>query len=590
MEGCLITQEDLSRNVAKKFITIWKVGKNMSQESLRIVVVGHVDHGKSTVIGRLLYDTKSLPEGTVDKVKRIAKETGKPFEYAYLLDAFEEEQKQGITIDTTQLQFQTDTREYVIIDAPGHKEFLKNMISGASNAEAAFLIVDGKRGVEEQTKRHAYILKLLGIRQIYVLINKMDLVDYSEQRFIEVKTELTNFLTSLNLKAAGFIPISAYYGENLLKKSAKLPWYHGKSFIDTLDSIDAKEDLQKRGLRFPIQDVFKFDDRRIIAGRIESGTLNVGDEVVIYPTGRKTVVESFVSWPKPGIKQQGIAGESVGVTFRDEFFNKRGEVITAVNDPHKPIVKNIVQTNLFWMGKRPLEKGKSYKLKIATQEVIAKVIDIVKVIDATTLVEVTDADKVNLNDVAEVVFQAEQPLVYDFFGEHHETARFVVVDGYDVAGGGTLTEEYLGDVELDGTFLNDGENNYQVNLFDTYAFIRGGVVETTAFQGQFELGDTLPVVGTSYHYPESFTILAESQDKALVVVNGVFTKVLALANACDAGQAIVNTRGFKINIANPADLGEYLNEQEVLTDKTKAVFYKKWIDFAVFHEVEIEDL
>lgn len=564
----------------------------MAQESLSIVVVGHVDHGKSTVIGRLLYDTKSLPEGTVNKVKKIAKETGKPFEYAYLLDAFEEEQKQGITIDTTQLQFKTATREYVIIDAPGHKEFLKNMISGASNAEAAFLIVDGKRGVEEQTKRHAYILKLLGISQIYVLINKMDLVDYSEQRYNEVKAELEQFLASLSISAAGFIPISAYYGENLLAKSARLAWYTGKSFIDTLDSIDAKADLQKRGLRFPIQDVFKFDDRRIIAGRIESGTLNVGDEVVIYPTGRKTVVESFVSWPKPGIKTTGIAGESVGVTFRDEFFNQRGEVLTLSEDVHKPIVKNIVQTNLFWMGRRPLEKGSSYKLKIATQEVIAKVIDIVKVIDATTLAEATDADKVNLNDVAEVVFQAEQPLVYDFFGEHHETARFVVVDGYDVAGGGTLTEEYTGDIELDGTFLNDGAASYQVNLFDTYDLIRGGVVETIPFQGQFQIGDPLPLAAASYHYPADFTVLVESQDKALVVEAGVFKKTVPLAEAIvtEADRVVVNTRGFKVKTATAAGLAAYFNEQETLTDKTKPAFYKKWIDFSAFHDVEIEDL
>lgn len=561
----------------------------MSSESLRIVVVGHVDHGKSTVIGRLLYDTHALPEGTVDKVKRIAKETGKPFEYAYLLDAFEEEQKQGITIDTTQLQFQSGKREYVIIDAPGHKEFLKNMISGASNAEAAFLIVDAKRGVEEQTKRHAYILKLLGIEQIYVLVNKMDLVDYQEARFNEVRQELDTFLASLGLQAAGYLPISAYYGENLLGKSAKLAWYKGKSFIDTLDHIEAKEGMEKRGLRFAIQDVFKFDQRRIIAGRIESGTLKAGDEVVIYPSGRKTVVENFAYWADRDQTASAQAGQSVGVTFQDEFFNHRGDVITLAKDTQQPFVKNIVQTNLFWMGKLPLEKGKSYKLKIATQEVIAKVAEIVKVIDSSTLSEVTDAEQVHLNDVAEVVFQTEQPVVFDFFGEHHETGRFVLIDGYDVAGGGTITENYQGDAELSGTIFSAGEENYQLNLFDRYAFTGGGKIEAAEHDGNYQLGSALPLTGAGYHYPTDFAVLLEGQNTLLKVADGRFSEVADLSEGL-AAKTLVNTRGFKLNITSPTELADYLNEQEVINDKNKAAFYQKWLDFSAFHQIAIDDL
>ncbi|WP_434630459.1 GTP-binding protein [Thermoanaerobacterium thermosaccharolyticum] len=191
------------------------------RETLKIVVVGHVDHGKSTVIGRLLYDTKSLPEGAIEKVKRISKETGKPFEYAYLLDAFEEEQKQGITIDTTQIQFHTKKRDYVIIDAPGHVEFLKNMISGAANAEAALLVIDANEGVREQSKRHGYILSLLGIKKVYVLVNKMDLIDYSEEKFLDVKSDMDTFLKSINVFPQKYIPVSAFYGENIALRSKK---------------------------------------------------------------------------------------------------------------------------------------------------------------------------------------------------------------------------------------------------------------------------------------------------------------------------------------------------------------------------------
>ena len=192
------------------------------RERLNIVAVGHVDHGKSTLIGRLLYDTNSLPDGAIEKVKRISKENGKPFEYAYLLDAFEEEQKQGITIDTTNLHFSTDKRDYIIIDAPGHKEFLKNMISGASSAEAAFLMIDAQEGIQEQSRRHGYILSLLGIKKIFVVVNKMDLVDYSESVYNEIRQKFDKFLSNLNIFPIEYIPVSAFNGENIVAKSDSL--------------------------------------------------------------------------------------------------------------------------------------------------------------------------------------------------------------------------------------------------------------------------------------------------------------------------------------------------------------------------------
>ena len=264
-----------------------------AREVLRIVTVGHVDHGKSTVIGRLLYDTKSLPEGAIEKVRRIAKEKGKPFEYAYLLDAFEEEQKQGITIDTTSLQFHTDKRDYVIIDAPGHVEFLKNMISGAASAEAALLVIDAKEGIQEQSKRHGYILSLLGIKQVYVVVNKMDLIDYDQEKFNAIEKEMNEFLANLNVYPQKYIPISAFLGENLISKSDKLPWYKGETVLEALDLFKQEIGLETKPLRLPIQDVYKFDSRRIIAGRVESGTLKVGDEILISPDNKTTKVKSI---------------------------------------------------------------------------------------------------------------------------------------------------------------------------------------------------------------------------------------------------------------------------------------------------------
>ncbi|MGN1033604.1 MAG: sulfate adenylyltransferase subunit 1, partial [Intestinibacter sp.] len=353
------------------------------RDTLNIVVVGHVDHGKSTLIGRLLYDTDSLPLGTIKKVEKIAKDTGKPFEYAYLLDAFEEEQKQGITIDTTQIQFQTKSRDYVIIDAPGHKEFLKNMISGAANAEAALLIIDANEGVKEQSKRHAYILSLIGIKKVYVVLNKMDLVDYSEKRYETVKRDMDVFLKGLNINPLGYIPVSAYEGENITKKSEKLDWYKGGTIIESIDSIEKDEDLENRPLRFPIQDVYKFDNRRIIAGRIESGTLRVGDEITIYPEGKTTKVNTIEYWQEKDKTDVVKAGQSVGITVTDEFFNKRGEIITSGSN--KPLISRGFRANIFWMGKNNLQKYKKYKIKLATAEVEGEVEEIIKVLDSTSL-------------------------------------------------------------------------------------------------------------------------------------------------------------------------------------------------------------
>ncbi|MBR1859242.1 MAG: GTP-binding protein, partial [Selenomonadaceae bacterium] len=297
---------------------------------LKIVFVGHVDHGKSTIIGRLLYETHSLPQGVIDKVQRIADETGKNFEYAYLLDAFAEERQQGITIDMTQIQFSTEKRDYLIIDAPGHKEFLKNMISGAANANAAFLVIDAAAGVQEQSRRHAYLLSLLGISKIYVIVNKMDLVNYSEERFNDVVTDMKKFLEPLNVKPKEFIPISGFIGDNVTSKSSKLSWYNGETLINTLDLIENDENIKNKSLRLPIQDVYKFDDRRIIAGRIESGQLKIGDKIKIYPEGRETKITEIAYWLEKDKKDTAAAGESVGIIVEDEFFNKRGEIITKV--------------------------------------------------------------------------------------------------------------------------------------------------------------------------------------------------------------------------------------------------------------------
>src|SRR5688572_18228944 len=262
-------------------------------EQLKIVIVGHVDHGKSTFVGRLFHDTGSLPEGKLEQLQKIAERRGVPFEWANLMDALQSERDQNITIDTAQIWFHTKKRQYVIIDAPGHKEFLKNMVTGAANAEAALLLIDANEGVQEQSRRHGYLLNLLGIRQIAVLVNKMDLQDYSKERFDQIEREYRAFLKSVGVIPQRFIPIAAKHGDNIATLSSNMPWWTGPTVLEALDQFKVTDLPLDQPLRFPIQDVYRFDERRILAGRIESGRLKVGDRLLFSPSNKVSTVKTI---------------------------------------------------------------------------------------------------------------------------------------------------------------------------------------------------------------------------------------------------------------------------------------------------------
>ncbi len=405
-------------------------------KALKFVVVGHVDHGKSTLIGRLLADTNSVMDGVLTKVKNTCQEKGIEFEYAFLLDAFQEEQEQGITIDTTKIEFSTDKRDYTIIDAPGHKEFLKNMVSGASSAEAALLIIDAKEGVREQSKKHAYILSLIGVKQIYVIINKIDLVQYSQERFNEVKFEMDAYLRKLGIEAQKFIPISAKLGDNVAMSSSNLAWYQGETVLAAIDNFTKSEEMHDKPLRVPVQDVYKFDARRIIAGRVESGSIKIGDKITLYPSLNTTTVKSIEEWKVQTESNQKKAGDCVGLTFNDEFFLQRGEVIARADE--KPRVRNLLHCNFFWMGKEDLAIGKKYKLKLNTQEVECEIHTINSVVDSNTLEKIPGKHSLSKNDVGNLVIKTKQPVVFDAFSEIPTTGRFVLVDNNIVCGGGII--------------------------------------------------------------------------------------------------------------------------------------------------------
>jgi len=559
---------------------------DITREVLNIVVVGHVDHGKSTVIGRLLYDTKSLPEGAIERVKKIAKEKGKPFEYAYLLDAFEEEQKQGITIDTTQLQFRTDKRDYVIIDAPGHKEFLKNMISGAASAEAALLIIDANEGIQEQSKRHGYILSLLGIQKAYVVVNKMDLIEYSEEKFQEIKQEMNEFLNSLHVFPLKYIPISAFHGENITMLSDKMPWYKGQPVLQAIDFFEKDKGLEGKPLRFPIQDVYKFDNRRIIAGRIEAGTLKTGDQILISPSNRVTKVKSIEYWAAQDKKGSASAGMSVGITVEDEFFNQRGEFISHSHDA--PVTADIFKVSLFWMGKKDLVKNKEYKLKLATQEVECEIYTINKVINATTLATLEDATSVQTNDVAEITIKTKREICFDEFKNNQNTGRFVMVDGYDVCGGGIVTGLVTERQAVSTLSKQDAE--MVVHCFDEYyyVFAEGGIKKIQATPRSFTIGDTIPTTGMTYAYPEDFNVLDRNKNLVAKIRKSKLEDVISFNEYQYDAKPMIDTQGSYIRINSAEKFKKFTRDLEKLRQGeqlTLTTVANQWFEFMEFRQI-----
>src|SRR5437016_2665459 len=301
-----------------------------TRPQVRIVIVGHVDHGKSTLVGRLLHETGSLPEGKLEMLKAVSARRGMPFEWSFLLDALQTERDQGITIDTTQIRFRTRSRDVVLIDAPGHAEFLRNMITGASQADGALLIIDALEGVRDQTRRHGYLLHLLGVKQVAVVVNKMARVDFSADRFNEISDEISAHLIGLGVTPTAVIPISARDGDGVAAHTPRIAWYKGPTVVEALDALEPARPLEQLALRLPVQAIYKFDDRRILAGRIESGHLAAGDQIVVMPAGKVANIKSVEGWPVTPANGRQTAGRSVGITLDRELFVERGDIIAHV--------------------------------------------------------------------------------------------------------------------------------------------------------------------------------------------------------------------------------------------------------------------
>jgi bifunctional enzyme CysN/CysC len=411
---------------------------------VKIVFAGHVDHGKSTLLGRLLTDLGALPEGKMEAVAESCKRRGVVFEWAFLLDALRAERDQGITIDSTQVQAETDTRRFVFIDAPGHHEFIKNMVTGAAQADAAVLLVDAKDGLQAETQRHAFLLGLLGIRDVIVAVTKMDLVGYDQARFDDLAGQVMSHLASLGFDAdrVKAIPVAARDGENILTRGTAMPWYSGPALIEHLDALvpgTAAADAAAAPLRFIVQGVYKFDERRILAGRVLSGSLAVGDEIQFSPGNRSGRVKSIETWPTPknpaDRPTRAGTGQSIGITLDQQSFIERGAVGAHMATP--PHLINALRGRIVWFGAEPLTPGNRYKMKLNAGEYLCVAETIEHVLDAGDL-STSAAAQVSRNQIADVVFRSRGHMAADAHGEAPQTGRFVLVADHRIVGCGLI--------------------------------------------------------------------------------------------------------------------------------------------------------
>ncbi|MBB3771074.1 bifunctional enzyme CysN/CysC [Angulomicrobium tetraedrale] len=408
------------------------------RQLVRIVIVGHVDHGKSTLIGRLLHETGGIPAAKIEHLKAISARRGMPFEWSFLLDSLQAERDQGITIDTSQIRFRTPSRDIILIDAPGHAEFLRNMITGASQADAALLLIDAAEGVRDQTRRHGYLLHLLGVRQVTVVVNKMDRVDYDEAVFRAIESEITAYLAGLGVQASAVIPISAREGDGVAERGTRTPWFTGPTVLEALDQFEPARAPQELALRMPVQAVYKFDDRRIVAGRIETGNLAVGQEIVFQPSGKVAVVKTIETWPVPPAGQELTAlqaGNAAALTLDREIFVERGEILSVPSA--RPRATRRIRVRLFWLAEEALEVGTTLIARLATSESRATVAAVHEVVDPGHL-STFESKRIGRNQVGEVELLLSRPIAADPHRLNPRTGRIALELGGRIAGGGLV--------------------------------------------------------------------------------------------------------------------------------------------------------
>lgn len=557
---------------------------------LKFITCGSVDDGKSTLIGHILYDTKKLytdQEQALELDSKVGSRGGE-IDYSLLLDGLMAEREQGITIDVAYRYFTTDNRSFIVADTPGHEEYTRNMAVGASFADLAIILVDASQGVLVQTRRHARICALMGIRYFVFALNKMDLVDYSEEKFRKIEADIQALAQELKLYSVKIIPVSATAGDNLTQHSDAMPWYTGTTLLNYLENVDIDEASHEEGFYMLVQRVCRPNHTfRGFQGQIEAGEISVGDEIHVQPSEETAHVKSILVGDKDA--QTARAGQPVTIQLDREIDVSRGRVLT--KDSHITCAKAF-QATLLWMDDEPLTEGKEYFVKVGTRTIAGEIRSIRYKTDVNTGEQV-QAHSLKKNEIAYCDITVAEEIPVDTFEKHKTLGEVLFIDRVtNMTSACGVVEALVQDSSADRTVQFQSEDGtVKTHLFETvYMQLDSGLVGRYDPQGvQFKIGDKLPLTGEGYAYPDSFDIIARESKQVVRIINGIYAEVLPLAQYQVDGVPLVDARGNAIAVSTQDGLQEYLTAVAQDEAKLNELLHFETFRKIVFRSGEQED-
>nr|WP_303252290.1 GTP-binding protein [uncultured Ruminococcus sp.] len=557
---------------------------------LKFITCGSVDDGKSTLIGHILYDAKLIyadQEKALELDSKVGSRSG-DIDYSLLLDGLMAEREQGITIDVAYRYFTTDNRSFIVADTPGHEEYTRNMAVGASFADLAVILIDASQGVLVQTRRHARICKLMGIRHFVFAVNKMDLVKYSESRFNEIVKQIEELKNELSLDDIYIIPLSATEGDNVTVKSKNIPWYNGVPLLQYLETVDVDSSEEEEGFYLPVQRVCRPDHTfRGFQGQIESGSISVGDEIVTLPSNEKAHVKQILMTDKD--VKTAFKGQPVTITLDKEVDVSRGCVIT--KDTNLASYQELT-ASILWMDDEQLTAGKDYLVKLGTKTISGIVSEIKYAVDVNTG-EHIPADSLTKNGIAVCTILLAEPIAVDLFSKHKTLGELILIDRVSnmtsACGVVDSVEEKADDAKKASFVLGSLEARgdiFEEFFYDTSSL---NVLKYQPVKETYTKGDTIPVEGESYKYPDSFDIIVLRDSVAVKVRDRKITDIVPTSEYSYGGVPVVNGRGFEVLADSNEKIQQFLSEYSKLDNINDADFFAKWVKFDTYRKIAIQN-
>lgn len=559
---------------------------------LKFITCGSVDDGKSTLIGHILYDAKLIyadQEKALELDSKVGSRNG-DIDYSLLLDGLMAEREQGITIDVAYRYFTTDNRSFIVADTPGHEEYTRNMAVGASFADLAVILIDASQGVLVQTRRHARICKLMGIRHFVFAVNKMDLVKYSEQHFNEIVSQIDELKKELSLENIYIIPLSATEGDNVTVKSQNIPWYNGVPLLEYLEKVDVSASEEEDGFYMPVQRVCRPDHTfRGFQGQIESGSVNVGDEIIALPSNEKAKVKQLLAAGKD--VKTAFKGQPVTITLDKEVDVSRGCVIAKDTNLSSYQKLNV---SILWMDDEPLAVGTDYLVKLGTKTISGIITGIEYAVDVNTG-EHIKADALSKNGIAVCNLLLTEPIVADLFSAHKTLGELILINRVTNMTSACGVVEKVSQKGVSGSekaSFKNGELEARGDIFEEFYYDTTSlnVLKYQPVRETYTVGDEIPTSGDSYSYPDSFDIIVLRDLVAVSVRNKVITAITSVDDYKYSGVPVINGRGFEILADSDEKIKTMLDEYKNLEDINDSEFFAKWVKFNTYRKIVIQKL